>query len=64
MNKKLLGVLLVAGAAGVAVVATRNLWVPLVKAGIQETLIWALDDQDEDEEEKQGLNFYGEAEEK
>lgn len=50
MNKKLLGALLVAGAAGV-VVATRNLWVPLVKAGIQEALIWALDDQDEDEEE-------------
>lgn len=50
MNKKLLGAALMTGAAVTAVVATRNMWAPLVKAGIQEVLIWTLDDQDEDDE--------------
>ena len=48
MNKKVLGVLLVAGAAGVAVVVTRKLWVPLVKAGVQDAFVWALDEFGED----------------
>lgn len=50
MNKKLLGALVVGGAVAVAVVATRNVWGPLVKAGIQDALIWAIDDPGEDEE--------------
>lgn len=54
MNKKVLGVLLIAGAAGVAVVVTRKLWVPLVKAGVQDAFVWALDEFGEDvgEDEK------------
>ena len=53
MNKKVLGVLLIAGAAGVAVVVTRKLWVPLVKAGVQDAFIWALDEFGEDVEQEE-----------
>ena len=51
MNKKLMGVLLVTGAAAVAVAATRQFWEPALKATIQEALIWGLDDAEEDGEE-------------
>lgn len=58
MNKKLLGALLVTGAAA-AIVATRDLWVPLVKAGGQEVLLWVMDDleDDEDEDETPGTSL-------
>lgn len=39
MNKKIVGALLVAGAAAVAV-TTRDRWIPVLKAGIQEALLW------------------------
>lgn len=50
MNKKLLGALLLTGAAA-AIVATRDLWVPLVKAGGQEVLLWVMDDLEDEEVE-------------
>lgn len=60
--KKLVGAALVTGAiVTVAVVATRQKWLPAVKAGVQETLIWALDDpaDDEDEDPEQGVRLAG-----
>lgn len=51
MNKKLVGVLLLTGAAAM-VVATKNLWEPALKAGLQGILFWAMDDEDEGEEVK------------
>ena len=52
MNKKLVGVVLVTGAAAAVVMATRSLWAPAVKAGIQEVLIWTLDDSEDDDEQE------------
>lgn len=53
MNKKLLGAALVTGAAVVAVATTWSKWGSLVKASIQDVLIWALDEGEEDEEEEE-----------
>ena len=53
MNKKLVGMLLVTGAATAVVVATRDRWVPVVRAGAQEVFFWVIEGLNEDEDIKE-----------